>query len=310
MAARRLDHEWGRAVDSKDTVNHHQIFRIEEDKRRETYTLHYSVFHTPLDKKPNYKIPEKFIETMYGRTLETREERLAMEQLYVSLLSGIRPTGKNAGFLLRKPIQALTYDISFDPDYTITGFDVRPTMATMTEKLSCEEATCRLPKRREGREFRRWHDLILATENIKNKQEISFGEVTSRTTTLIQKRMCLRAFQDNIDCVYRVDPTASYLGLDSFRSGQGLSQNERIRRYGKQYGSVLEHRNENISSTGVVPTTASRNGVDSFNIAVITEFIKTGKNIFGQGVAGAVAQYKRHMMAWQYMDTQRKMNVV
>src|SRR5690606_13576119 len=262
----------------------------------------------PLNKNPVYRIPDKFIETMYGKTPEDHEERLAMERLYFELLKEIRPTGKNAGFVLNKPIQALTYDINFDPDYKITGFDVRPTMATMTEKMSCEEASSRLTKRRQGREFRNRPDLIMTGDNIKGKTQIGFGEVTSRTTTLIQSKMCKRAFKDNIDCVYRVDPENAYMGLQEFQNKKTMSVAERIALYGQQYGSVLEHKGKNVSYSGAVPTTASRNGLDSFNIAVITEFVKNGKNVFTQGVAGAVAQYKRHMTAWQYMDAQKKPN--
>jgi hypothetical protein len=301
MTSRRLDREWGRAIDNDNTKSHHQIFRISEDKKHDMHTLHYSVFYALASKRLSFSVADDFIKKMNGKTPMDHSERMEMEKLYFNFMKNIRPGGKKGGFVKDRNSRALTYDITFDPDHNIIAFDMRPTLARMSGYLSCEGAAEIAFAENPDRELRLWHDSITSASTFSNKQKLTFEEVTFQTTKLIRKNARKRVFEENVDCVWRIDalPIADNIN-------QNISIEERIARFSHQYGSVLENKKHITSKEGpkeaVLPTTASRHAIDSFNIVVMAEFMKrNGRNVFKDGVASAVAQYQRHLATWQYL---------
>lgn len=306
-SGRALETQKGLAVDCSGTTSHHQIIDAEYNKETGATVLHYSVFYAPVDfRLRTSEIPDDFVNRMCCKTPDSPDKKVELEAYYQRFLKSIRSYNKSHAFRLGEYAKALTYDLTFDHTCNLEKFDVRPTLAKMNKALDYNHADAEAFREKPDQTLRLWHDTIATTCGIR-KGRIGFGHVTNCTTDLIQKNLVSMARDNGVDLVYRIDPRAAWYNGEELDEVMQMSLQDKMNRFSPRYGSVMkaESRKENPikgNDRTRVPSTASRNDVDFFNVACVWEFLNNfGQNKFPQGTALAVANYKRHISTWQYL---------
>lgn len=299
-----LDFVTGRAVDNDDTTARHQIISVTDD------TLHYTTFYRPIDCKVNFDVADDLASVMCAKTPQSRQEKALIESRYTHFIKNIRPYGKKAAFMTGKVAHALTFDFKFNEKYEKQSFSVRPTLALMTDALTYQQANRKMIQKNPDYELLQCYYFSERNNGNGKKQldpeKMHFGRVTTNVTRMIQQEVVKLAFEENMDGIFRFEDNNSnaYLNFDEHMEARDLSLDEWAKRYANQYKGVCKFksrpmRNVHDLEGACMPITASRKGLDYFNIASLSEFMMNGKNPFSEEVPVAMANYYRHMQTWQ-----------
>lgn len=291
-----VEHVKGRAIDSEGTKFPHQIGSIEYNESKQLYELNFSVYSP--DKKYN---PQELVERYfyYETDNKTGYKMLVINPIfYGDFISAIRPE-ENESFKKNVSHAALTYTILFAPEKGFQDFSYRPTIATMTDSYTIQEAENKL-KSSCDEEFSIWNQFCLDYKKInpdkQNKKKIDFVRTLTTTTDIVRNQARIAAFKDNVDCVFSLRNPKDSFDVNNYTQRLDYDEIKKIKAEYFFYGSVLQQKEVDAEHQALehafVSGTAARKGIDAFNISVMRSFALNNENIFPGGVAGALAQYK------------------
>lgn len=297
MDWRYLDRVEGIAIDSEGTSAHHQLISLDLDQN----VLQYTVFYEPFESKKKRHISDSFIDDMNIETPCSYDEKHKLTSIYTDFLKTIRPHGSSTGFQMRDMAKALTFDIAFNRNFEATGMSYRPTLGYMIRKMTFKEAAAEMFVNEELKIIHEIARKSSSTKKYSQKKEISYEEVVSRVGGYVRESKLLIDFSENMDCVFRNDNQPIYSPRE-LKKIQKMSIHEWADRFNR-YHSVSKHLSDSsnlvIPDKAVIPTTASRVDTDHYNIMLTAETLVKGRSPFPKGTTEAVANYKKHQMAWQ-----------
>lgn len=315
MSWRYLDRVDGIAIDNQDTRAHHQIISLDQEEQ----TLQYTVFYEPLQKsQPKPRISYSFIDDMNAETPLDVQGQTYLTQQYNNFFEAIRPHGKSYGFQMKELAKALTFDIKFNQDLQMVGMTYRPTLGYMVKKITYQSAAKQMHK---SDDLKMIHDIAFNSfsnkkkKNVPQKTEIPFEEVVSRVGLYVREQKLEIDFMKNMDCIFRSDENLSLSSkeMEKLRKMEIPEWADYLARYHsiRDRLSMIDDEDDYIlPRKSVIPTTASRENIDHYNIMASAETLVTGETPFDPGTSTAIANFKKHQLVWQRLGmTQQRFSL-
>ena len=281
---------FGRAVDGETTDYRHQIFNITYDENEKPRILHYTV-HRPVVKN-TYEdlLLENLCDILSDERALKTDAGLNKAHSMFSRFMGKIKEGNTAQFVLGEEIPALTYDIFVDDDLEMYGMDFRPTLAMMTEELSCIHARELIKEKPADRDLKTWHDIAVRFKYHEPiKRILAFEDIINTTSTIVQDNLLPYSIDKRIACIFKNKPPVG-------------SDRKYPKKYPRIYGSTIGF-DENVKALGADPSnmmvsaTASRDPIQCINIVAANAFKETGENIFEPELIASIAKYKMALAA-------------